>query len=82
LSAALLGQELATALQQLQRWIDAPDDDGDYDDDDDKDDLDTIKGKRKGGGRDREKVLVFAKKIRGALRDVWKEVPTDVFNTG
>lgn len=64
LSAAMLGQELATTLQQLQRWIESPEED---------DDLNI---------KDREKLQVFAKKIRGALRDVWKDPPADVFNTG
>ncbi|KXN83113.1 Protein rad9 [Leucoagaricus sp. SymC.cos] len=64
LSAALLGQELASALQQLQRWIETPELD---------DDLDI---------KDSEKLKMFARKIRGALRDVWKDPPTDVFNTG
>jgi len=60
----MLGQELATALQQLQKWIENPEE------------ADDLKIK------DSETLRVFAKKIRGALRDVWKDPPTDVFNTG
>jgi len=60
----MLGQELATALQLLQRWVENPEGDDDI----------NIK--------DTEKLQVFAKKIRGALRDVWKDPPTDVFNIG
>ena len=60
----MLGQELATALQLLQRWVENPEGDNDL----------NIK--------DTEKLQVFAKKIRGALRDVWKDPPTDVFNIG
>jgi len=60
----MLGQELATALQQLQKWIENPEE------------ADDLKMK------DAETLRVFAKKIRGALRDVWKDPPTDVFNTG
>lgn len=64
LSAALLGQELAGALQQLQRWIETPELD---------DDLNI---------KDANKLLGFAHRVRGALRDVWKDPPTDVFDIG
>ncbi|KAJ3560203.1 hypothetical protein NP233_g10992 [Leucocoprinus birnbaumii] len=75
LSAAMLGQELATALQQCQRWIENP-----GEDDDDDDDLNMIKGSK--DRKDGERVQVFARRVRGALRDVWKDPPADVFNTG
>jgi cohesin loading factor subunit SCC2 len=32
--------------------------------------------------KDTEKLHMFARKIRRALRDVWKDPPTDVFSTG
>lgn len=64
LLAALLGQELAGALQQLQKWIEMPELD---------DDLDI---------KDGNKLQAFGRKVRGALRDVWKDPPTDVFDIG
>lgn len=67
LSAAILGQELATALQQLQKWIEMPDF---------EDDLDVK------DSRDTNKMLTFGRKVRGALRDVWKDPPSDVFDIG
>lgn len=64
LLAALLGQELAGALQQLQKSIEMPELD---------DDLDI---------KDGNKLQAFGRKVRGALRDVWKDPPTDVFDIG
>lgn len=32
--------------------------------------------------KDSNKLQVFGRKVRGALRDVWKEPPTDVFDIG
>jgi cohesin loading factor subunit SCC2 len=32
--------------------------------------------------RDTNKMLTFGRKVRGALRDVWKDPPTDVFDVG
>jgi len=64
LTAATLGQELSSALKQVQGWIEKPEMDEDL----------NIK--------DQNKLLAFGQRIKQALRDVWKDPATDVFNIG
>ncbi|KIK69873.1 hypothetical protein GYMLUDRAFT_34262 [Collybiopsis luxurians FD-317 M1] len=102
LSAAILGQDLASALQKVAGWIEDGDDkavkrnmnDEEYSEDD-GDEL-NLKKKRKngkgdggqdssqvaGGKRDFSRLRAFGEKIKIALREVWKERGTDVFDIG
>jgi len=64
LTAATLGQELATALKQIDTWISDPDADEDM------------------NLKDSSRLLPFGTKIKTALRDVWKDPSTDVFDIG
>ncbi|KAI0064180.1 hypothetical protein BV25DRAFT_1934347 [Artomyces pyxidatus] len=66
LTAVTWGQELAMALRQCNAAVS---------DGGDGDDLDLIQG----GG---QKMLPFARKVKTALRDVWKDAATDVFDVG
>ncbi|RXW23420.1 hypothetical protein EST38_g2453 [Candolleomyces aberdarensis] len=68
LTAATLCQELATALRQVNIAIEHPDDD----------DEDLNLRERK----DQKKVLAFGEKLKVALREVWKDPATDVFDIG
>lgn len=61
-------QELATALKQVNVTIEHPDDDDD--------DLNLRERK------DQKKVLTFGEKLKAALREVWKDPATDVFDIG
>lgn len=96
LSAATLGQDLATALQKVAQWIE--DDTGkinkphrskaegeEYEADDDELDLkNTAKSRRKETcqAKDSTKLKVFGERLKSALRDVWKERGTDLFDVG
>ena len=60
LTAAVLGQELAVALREVNSWILEPS----------KTDF------------DQQRLLSFGSRIKIALRDVWKEPTTDVFDIG
>ncbi|KAF9005451.1 hypothetical protein BDQ17DRAFT_1353128 [Cyathus striatus] len=64
LTAATLGLELATALKQVNVWVDDPDAD---------DDLNI---------KDQKQLLAFAQKLKVALREVWKDPSSDVFDIG
>ncbi|KAG6849921.1 hypothetical protein H0H93_003632 [Arthromyces matolae] len=63
LTAATLGQELATALSQVNAWMDPNCDD----------ELNL---------KDHTKLEHFGQKVKSALRSVWKEPATDVFDIG
>ncbi|THH14012.1 hypothetical protein EW146_g6273 [Bondarzewia mesenterica] len=67
LTAVNWGQELAIVLKQCNAALSNGDDDGD--------DLDLIKA-------DQPKMIQFGKKVKAALRDVWKDAATDVFDIG
>jgi len=60
LTAATLGHELASVLQQVNTRLE----NGDMDDD------------------LRSKTHAFGQRVKGALREVWKDPSTDVFDIG
>ena len=64
LTAAMLGQELASALKEIHRSIDNPDENEDL----------NIK--------DESITLAFGQRLKTALREVWKDSASDVFNIG
>jgi cohesin loading factor subunit SCC2 len=64
LTAAMLGQELASALKEIHRSIDNPDENEDL----------NIK--------DESITLAFGQRLKTALREVWKDSVSDVFNIG
>jgi cohesin loading factor subunit SCC2 len=64
LTAAMLGQELASALKEIHRSIDNPDENEDL----------NIK--------DGSITLAFGQRLKTALREVWKDSASDVFNIG
>ncbi|KAG5653655.1 hypothetical protein H0H81_011615 [Sphagnurus paluster] len=64
LTAATLGQELASALTQVNSWVADPEGD---------DDLNL---------KDQSKIESFGQRVKNALRNVWKDSTTDVFDIG
>jgi cohesin loading factor subunit SCC2 len=63
LFAAQLGQELASALKQVEACLNNPDVEDEV-------------------PIDRETVLEFGQKLKVALREIWKDHVTDVFDIG
>lgn len=70
LTAATLCQELAICVKQLDHKLDDTGDD---------DDEMNLKSKN---GKDQAKLLAFGQKLKAALRAVWKDPSTDVFDIG
>ncbi|KAK7023031.1 sister chromatid cohesion protein [Favolaschia claudopus] len=70
LTAAMLGEELARALDRVDPWISNPDD---------EDDELTLRDQAK---RDETKLHPFGQKIKTALHNVWKDQARDVFDVG
>ncbi|KAF8621415.1 hypothetical protein AX15_007826 [Amanita polypyramis BW_CC] len=64
LTAATFGQELASALRQVNSWITDPDHDEDL------------------NLKDRGKLIELGNKLKAALREVWKDSGTDIFDIG
>ncbi|KAK2465765.1 hypothetical protein APHAL10511_002309 [Amanita phalloides] len=64
LTAATFGQELASALRQVNGSITDPDHDEDL------------------NLKDRDKLIEFGNKLKSALREVWKDPGTDIFDIG
>ncbi|KAJ3525731.1 hypothetical protein NMY22_g10453 [Coprinellus aureogranulatus] len=67
LTAASLCQELAACLKQVNVHLDHPDEDDDL----------NLRGRK-----DQDKLLAFGEKLKSALREVWKDPATDVFDIG
>ncbi|KAF4617468.1 hypothetical protein D9613_005695 [Agrocybe pediades] len=67
LTAATLGQELAAALKQVHGWLEQPDDSDDLNLKDEK---------------DNSKLEAFGQRLKVALREVWKDPSSDVFDIG
>jgi cohesin loading factor subunit SCC2 len=64
LTAATFGQELGSALKQVNASITDPDHDEDL------------------NLKDQSKLIEFGNKLKVALREVWKDPGTDVFDIG
>ena len=64
LTAATFGQELASALRQVNGWITNPDHDEDL------------------NLKDKGKLIELGSKLKTALREVWKDSGTDIFDIG
>ncbi|KAF9046656.1 hypothetical protein BJ165DRAFT_1369666 [Panaeolus papilionaceus] len=64
LTAATLGHEIASALQQVHGWLDSSETD---------DDLNI---------KDQTKLQPFGQQLKTALKEVWKDPSTDVFDVG
>jgi hypothetical protein len=64
LTAATFGQELASALRQVDGWITDPDHDEDL------------------NLKDKSKLIELGNKLKTALREVWKDPGTDIFDIG
>jgi cohesin loading factor subunit SCC2 len=73
LTSATLGLELAQGLKQIGAWIENPEDDsGDA----------APNNTKKKVIKDPHSLLQFGKKIKLAMREVWKDRVTDVFDFG
>ncbi|PFH53278.1 hypothetical protein AMATHDRAFT_73479 [Amanita thiersii Skay4041] len=64
LTAATFGQELASALKQVDNWSSEIENDDDF------------------NLKDQDKLVLMGQKLKSALREVWKDSSTDVFDTG
>ncbi|KAF5376813.1 hypothetical protein D9757_008902 [Collybiopsis confluens] len=95
LSAAILGQDLAAALQKVSEWVEDRDSqpvqqnsavDADLSENDSDE---RTKGKQRSrkkndedGRRNPTRLRAFSEQLKNALREVWKERSTDLFDIG